>query len=986
MAPLLCSFSAVPEEADETSLLDLLPGTVSSNPAAYSASFSEGGAPKSGNHRRQGFEHRPASRAGAAAAITPSFHQTSQVAAVLTATRGGVRESCGSKPPSLTEGTWEDFANSSARDRKQGHRPVSALSIRSENDTVLQRIAPFFDTRGLLLDQTPQHWALSLCNTQPLHGVEGVDQQTRRRDTITKRMREKNAREALERNSARTRWRIQSSIERQTSQRTVHFLDAQKSRQIVLLFSPIVQMIEEIPHDIIADILDEAGPMLSKEAMAHRRSSGEIDFSGKKLHTMAGSSTPRKMEQVQKESAQAPDGQNKGGFANDQRVILLTVFQSYVRRVTAKGELEMMQRCTWFRFLHHCGLLGKFGCGGGGVSFAEGSKVFDLHADAQLSPPMLTFSCWIEAVKHLVGSMTHRPPPKTNKDMLEYITGSLLTRCEARLKGACLEPQECQGYGGEPTLLVGARSTPRGQQRVKPGRRRTSQASSGSTTPNDHRTNSVIGRKRHMWSPVSSPWPGGSATISAASAQAAGTHTSLTSMVGAPFFQSLNQVKEVVTKGIVPRDLKSDIAEEQMCEPEVLQLLHEFEHPLRLLFLHYAGRASIGPCRCPIHAKVQRPRDETLQPTDSEKHFALTTSMLLAPPPINDNADTESEGMSPIHNFIPSLLIAAVGEDVAATSEVPDCGSKPVSVASVDSYAGVAAQASCDMERQASDQSACMSEGGRNVATFSKADSSSVAAEAFGKCEGRHEVAQNCTQPAPTAVSQSKEVAFTEATLRHLEQHEVAAKPEVSGTPKLGPSIVQRMGEVRSSQGEAMLPQTDMPPRMTEGSFLEFLKDFGIYPAMVQQHTAELHIRQTLRRRGTSKLTFTAFVETLCRIAFVYLSIYGNGVQQMSTSKRKCLWLLMMLRLRCRRFGEKLCLAPSLVAGPDDGPSQAWTARQAVDIEDVPLQELLLFRLLDAPLDSRPVSPRPREVRAKDAGKKPYGKSATFDSPTSDDI
>jgi len=147
---------------------------------------------------------------------------------------------------------------------------------------------------------------------------------------------------------------------------------------------------------------------------------------------------------------------------------------------------------------------------------------------------------------------------------------------------------------------------------------------------------------------------------------------------------------------------------------------------------------------------------------------------------------------------------------------------------------------------------------------------------------------------------------------------------------------------------------------MRPEGFEAMLREFQLFPDILQIHSARQHVQISLSRRGGIKrLTYAAFIECLCRVAFVYLCIYGNSAQQNVPSKHKCIWLLALLRARCEDLGlEKLkggfSCGPQLAKGGAGAGAHAeeslWLKRQDVNVDTLPLPRLVLWRALDADL------------------------------------
>merc|ERR1712060_260412 len=124
-------------------------------------------------------------------------------------------------------------------------------------------------------------------------------------------------------------------------------------------------------------------------------------------------------------------------------------------------------------------------------------------------------------------------------------------------------------------------------------------------------------------------------------------------------------------------------------------------------------------------------------------------------------------------------------------------------------------------------------------------------------------------------------------------------------------------------------------------------------------HSLKQHLQSSLSRHGedgaSGKLSFSAYVETLCRVAFVHLSVYGNSVQLVVPSKCKCLWLITLLRMRCLELGKELNF-PAGLAGEgsealgEEGP--LWHARENCALDTMPLEHIILWRAIDADVSS----------------------------------
>lgn len=152
-------------------------------------------------------------------------------------------------------------------------------------------------------------------------------------------------------------------------------------------------------------------------------------------------------------------------------------------------------------------------------------------------------------------------------------------------------------------------------------------------------------------------------------------------------------------------------------------------------------------------------------------------------------------------------------------------------------------------------------------------------------------------------------------------------------------------GQGQVERNEAVSFQPCIPPE----AFETMLREFRFFPMIVQTHSARQHIRISLKRHRMRELSFAAFVECICRISFVYLSLYGNSVQQGAPSKRKCLWLFTLLRAGCRELGIN---TPGREGVDVFGEERdMWQSRKKCNLDGMLLERLVLWEALDAKLD-----------------------------------
>eukprot|EP00440_Ansanella_granifera_P043166 gb/GFBE01046796.1/.p1 GENE.gb/GFBE01046796.1/~~gb/GFBE01046796.1/.p1 ORF type:complete len:775 (+),score=165.29 gb/GFBE01046796.1/:1-2325(+) len=148
------------------------------------------------------------------------------------------------------------------------------------------------------------------------------------------------------------------------------------------------------------------------------------------------------------------------------------------------------------------------------------------------------------------------------------------------------------------------------------------------------------------------------------------------------------------------------------------------------------------------------------------------------------------------------------------------------------------------------------------------------------------------------------------------------------------------------------------PDEMNPDSFKRMLKDLKFFPEFVQTFSLDRHISTTQTRHNAENLSFNAFVETLCRIAFCYLIAYGNIAQQASLAKHKMLWMLCLLEARLPRSLRKLAKQDMDAEGLDAedehlnpietprGPDSLWNRRKEFVLSDCDNREIVLWPVM----------------------------------------
>jgi hypothetical protein len=329
---------------------------------------------------------------------------------------------------------------------------------------------------------------------------------------------------------------------------------------------------------------------------------------------------------------------------------------------------------------------------------------------------------------------------------------------------------------------------------------------------------------------------------------------------------------------------QSDLVEEQMCEPEVVSLLHEYESPLRRLFLHFAmlHLPSVSKDAWEINARIQA---EHAQRAYEEREQ-----------PALDNEPADSE-----------LEMELAQSDDERSSEIK--------------------------AEQRTMLSTCPYE--------PSGKSSKQKREGHSNTGGKNK---------------SKKVSIyvhpQEALRKDVEKLQESDSDGWSDPEDevMQPSFSMRRTDTMHASSRQVRRQRI---RMTREQFEFMCRALGIFPGFVQMHSMQQHVDLSLSRRSLSKLTYAAFVECLCRIAFTYLDIHGNDIQKGASSQMKTMWLLTMLRVKCKDQSENLNLSNDL-GGPRDGITGGllWEKRKFVSIDTMRLESLILWRTLDAVVES----------------------------------
>lgn len=649
-------------------------------------------------------------------------------------------------------------------------------------------IASRFNKRGILGRATPGEWTLVACNQYPLHSSrehqEGVWGLSTRRQQV-------NARKCMEKDQMR----IDRQIEACVKEREMHSVnreleDAQHFRYMSLLFEGIDglprALLEELSTNVLKDQKQEDGTQ-------------RLDKCLHKGGTRVGMSSFRRASDFRDtqnsrtgwdQRQGAPSGGGK--FTNRQHSTLLSIFQRYVVRVSGGvGRSELMRRSTWFKFLHHCGLLGHEG----GISYARASEVFAQYTDAWASPSSLTFIGWIHSMLRLL-----KGPKFFEKDdeIIKNLFGIYLVRCDERLTESNQKAEQARKRASKKR-----QSSKAHPKRMEPGQTQTRLPEAGS---------SVV--ERLDWHVL--------------------------------------------------------VAEEMMCEPEVIQLVEAHEDALRKLFVFFVGREKKrGSRQSFVRPEEQKPERGRLsvQLQDFPEVIEAPESPPATPPGSRRQSKRHSSLLAPRAGPASGRAGRPTSPCVPAS---PSCLAPPAPAQAL------------------------------------------VCSRPMSACSNNGDSPANLRSPSPSGMR------------RHS-----------SG------DLEQRIS--RLGRGLAM--------SLTRDGFEDALKELRFVPDIVQSYALRHQVSVSMKRRHLDALDYTCFVECIWRMAFVHLHFYGNPTQHGSSSKCKCLWLLAMLRIRCRDLGKALKLPAELV-GSDEVGSRAWSAPVKLDLNSTSLQDLLFWQAIDATLPS----------------------------------
>eukprot|EP00927_Polykrikos_kofoidii_P022323 TRINITY_DN20870_c0_g2_i1.p1 TRINITY_DN20870_c0_g2~~TRINITY_DN20870_c0_g2_i1.p1 ORF type:complete len:1106 (-),score=180.65 TRINITY_DN20870_c0_g2_i1:45-3362(-) len=933
------------------------------------------------------------------------------------------------------------------------------------------RITSFFDRFGKMVPEVPPHWALAASGNHPLNTTVKLDKPGP--SALSRRMQVVSARRTLEKDRQLTDKRVELLSDANGSSK----VDQQKLRNRLLLIQPLQSLSDCTDH--FTQILDDMdkhfihnlkkGTSGSAGAKFKKATSRVMRLAKMKHH-------PFQTEEEEEEEASVLPSISRESIAlvstpaitSQQRTRMSTIFHTYTYRVAGPSRLDLMQRSTWFRFLHHCELLGTVG----GISFSQGSAIFAIFSKGH-DPPMLTLGSWFAAVQRVL-----RGPNffSTQTEMLTHFFDVYLRRCEARLGGSSI-----------PVITV-----------------------NGLTIAEPSRVSFV-------------------------------SCTSSITCGGVPVADEV-QVRRASGEGSAGvKGWLKDRAEEQLCEPEVLALMHGYAKPLLVLFRHFARRRPLEDVdvetlseqywsssggedteaehrECDLHKDLDSEDRAHKRQHQCQEHEGASevkmedeekeTKGEPKPQPKLKSKDVEldedEKEISEVELLERELLkgleeralvhvntVKEFHDDIEVEENRVDVERDVLTIeGSETSQRDHAEHVNADGEKLANEvkdmtekrdgwlegplHETRKMEGTQEERKDADKDDretreskerlfSQVADEeegAWGDGEaeieeedriklekmqesveiqekdneakeqeerkikvsiGKEERLNNTldrekeqSREAPTEVVPQKSLSSSQAgvsgskdamqfTFGNSQELKLAMRTSKDAKVVDGCNscvlhcsiqhndvtaaspIADRIGlpspfaskrpsthgksiraSVRSVNPPAVVADNYSPSqgsssascsfgrsptsrrlRMSRENFEAMIHGLGFFPDIVQKHSLQQHLNFSLFRRGTTTLSFPAFVECLCRIAFSYLCVYGNTVQQTASSLCRGVWLVALLRARCRDHGARMGLGSS-VAGDGNGESgRLWNQRQNVCVESIPVESLIFWRVID---------------------------------------
>jgi len=649
-------------------------------------------------------------------------------------------------------------------------------------------VGKFFDGKGVLARKAPPSWAVvASSHGQPLSKTRHTEEH---HGSLSTRQQLMNTQFTLEQAKKKVEEQIVSSllVHQAESQESA---DAQHLRHLKLLFHPLRRLPENRMFKVRlrTTYIDEDNDVnVGAEDPTRQESLDEVISKGVNnsfnLHTRGrrnSSSNP-----VRRGTLVSNSKGSGGAMTNEQRAMLLAVFKRYILRVSSSdARSALMKRCTWFRFLAHCQLIGPHDSWDVEkpeemrITFVSAAKIFSIFAEAANIPPALTFSGWVNAAQAVLRSQGHY---QTSSEVVNALFDILLPRAQLMF-GITPEDARRQAL----------------QISKKEGRKQS--MSSGSRGTITH----IVGQKSRNDAPRST------------------TSRAMSFMSGSGSIFAADETVEE-EKGPdddkVPLPWQKILAEEEMCEPECLQLLHEYIYLLKALFKYYRAKDVADRGESPSNSRSAS-QQSSRRPSEQKSERPVPAMLTLPDGGVVEDAEKGAETEE--RNF---------GELFRNLSGTPT------------------------------------------------------------------ELNRDPPSPVP-------------------EHHTTSSRKEIT------PEGMKRM-----------------------------LIELRFYPDFVQNFALARHIFFTQVRHNCDNLGFSAFVECLCRIAFVYLAAYGNSQQQAAPAKHKALWLLCQLEAR---LPEELKIKKTdsrAMSALDDRFESLWERNVDFDLSQCPTDQLVLAQtMMDKPIE-----------------------------------
>ncbi|CAJ1400263.1 unnamed protein product [Effrenium voratum] len=401
----------------------------------------------------------------------------------------------------------------------------------------------FFDDNGVILPVSPKNWSLA-ASPRPLSRSVPTEE---KHGSLSTRQQLMNTQSALEK--AR-KMADQQRKESQKKQEVVssQAVDIQRLRHYHLLFSPLGYV--------------PAGPVF-KSHLSHMHIEESLPVHNGDQEELADEALTTK----------GPGS----AMTNEQRSLLLAVFRKSIVKVTGKGQrTAMMYRWTWFRFLIHCKLVGpedswdRHYPADMKIAWALAGKIFSLFQEPNSNPPALSFSGWANALQAVIraGGLYTKGPK-----VVEVVFQTFLPRAQEQLG---ITDEEAKKH----------------------------QASTMSGASDRKRSVTATSRERSQSRTARSLSRSLSRSQSRGVSRSASRALSFFSGGGS----NMGEDDEDLTNddGKLPMVWQINLAEQQICEPECLQLLHEYKGLLEVLFHSYAEEPPEELCAQEPHLSAEK--------------------------------------------------------------------------------------------------------------------------------------------------------------------------------------------------------------------------------------------------------------------------------------------------------------------------------------------------------------------------------------------